>query len=323
MTVVQPSAAQRRSYLPYAGRWDLTVVTPGGSYPSWMEVSDRDGVVTIVVVGKEGGLHGSDQVRLEVVPVTTAPGLNESAVVMGDKTVATRLAFTTMESFGKPIPVEWTIESAGNRITGHQKRGDGVEGTITGEHAPPLRRKAPAQWSAPEALFNGRDLSGWEPDNAGENHWKAVDGSLVNVTAGANLRSTRKLDDFQLHLEFNCPRGGNSGIFLRGRYELQIEYALPATADATKKIGAIYGYLAPSVALQPKPGEWETLDVTLLGRMVTVIRNGVTITSNKQIPGITGSALDSREALPAPIYFQGDATDGIRYRNITVAVPAR
>jgi hypothetical protein len=286
-------------------------------------VSDRDGVVTIVVVGKEGGLHGSDHVRLEVIPVSTLPGLNESAVVIGDKTVASRLVFTTVEPFGKPIPVEWTIESAGNKITGHQKRADGVEGRITGEHAPAMKRKAVAQWSAPEALFNGKDLSGWEPDNAGENHWKAEDGGLVNVKAGANLRSTRKLDDFKLHLEFNCPRGANSGIFLRGRYELQIEYGLPITAEASKKIGSIYGFVAPAVAVPPAPGEWESLDVTLIGRMVTVVRNGVTIIDSKQIPGITGGALDSHEGLPGPLYFQGDATDGIRYRNVTVSVPGR
>jgi len=168
---VTPTFAQSRAYLPYAGRWDLTVETPTGSYPSWMEVSNRDGVVTVVVVGTEGGLHGSDHVRLEVAPVNTVPGLNESAVVMGDKTVTSRLAFTTVESFGKPVPVEWTIDSAGNKITGIQKRADGVEGKITGEHVPALKRKMPSQWAASEPLFNGKDLSGWEPDNAGENHW--------------------------------------------------------------------------------------------------------------------------------------------------------
>ena len=320
---VMPTFAQSRAYLPYAGRWDLSVETPSGTYPSWMEVSSRDGVLTVVVVGKEGGLHGSDRVRLEVAPVNTMPGLNESAVVMGDKTVASRLAFTTLESFGKPVSVEWSIDSAGNKITGLQKRADGVEGKITGEHAPALKRKAPSQWSSPEPLFNGKDLSGWEPDNVGENHWKAEDGALVNVKPGASLRSTRKLDDFKLHAEFNCAAGCNSGIFLRGRYELQIEYGSGPPADLSKKMGSIYSFLAPATTLPPTPGEWEALDITLVGRTVTVVRNGVTIIDNQQIPGITGGALDSHEGTPGPICLQGDATGSIRYRNITVGVPQR
>src|SRR5258708_30100315 len=94
-----PAPAQRRAYAPYAGRWDLTVTAGGQTYPSWIEVSDRDGVVTVVVVGREGGLHGSDNVRLEAVPVSTTPGLNGSAVQMGDQTVASQLAFTTLEAF--------------------------------------------------------------------------------------------------------------------------------------------------------------------------------------------------------------------------------
>jgi hypothetical protein len=320
---VPHASAQLRAYLPYAGRWDLTIQTPTETYPAWMEVSDRDGVVTIVVVGKEGGLHGSDRVRLEPLPVTTEPGLNDSAVRMGDKTVATRLAFSTVENFGKQVSVEWVIESAGNKVTGTQKRADGVEGKITGEHAPSLKRKPPAKWSAPEPLFNGKDLTGWEPMGSGENHWKAEDGTLVNVSAGANLRSTRKLDDFKLHAEFNCPRGCNSGIFLRGRYELQIEYGAKPAAEASRGMGAIFGFLAPSVTAPPTPGEWETLDVTLVGRTVTVVRNGMTIIDSKPIPGITGGAIDSREALPGPIYLQGDATDGIRFRKIETSVPSK
>jgi len=123
-------------------------------------------------------------------------------------------------------------------------------------------------------------------------------------------------------VEFNCPRGANSGIFLRGRYELQIEYGANPPAEASRGMGAIFGFLAPSVITPPTPGEWETLDVTLVGRMVTVIRNGVTVIDNKQIPGITGGARDSREALPGTIYLQGDVTDGIRFRNMTVSIPA-
>jgi len=186
-----------RAYLPYAGRWDLTIQTPAGSYPAWMEVSDRDGVVTIVVVGKEGGLHGSDHVRLEPLPVTTEPGLNDSAVRMGDKTVATRLAFTTMESFGRQIPVEWTIEKRRQQNYRSAKawRWSGRQGHRRAR--PVIEAQAARAMVGARTPVQRQRSQRLGTDTAGENHWKAADGTLVNVAAGANLRSTRKLDDFQ------------------------------------------------------------------------------------------------------------------------------
>src|SRR5207253_11289430 len=102
-----------------------------------------------------------------------------------------------------------------------EKRADRVEGEITGVPAPALKRKAPESWSKPEPLFNGRDLTGWEPDDPSQNHWKARDGELVNEKAGANIRLKQAFDDFKLHIEYNCPQNGNSGVYLRGRYEIQ------------------------------------------------------------------------------------------------------
>jgi hypothetical protein len=282
--------AQRRAYAPYAGRWDLTVTAGGETYPSWIEVSDRDGVVTVVVVGRVGALHGSDNVRLEAVPVTTTPSLNGSAVQLGDRTVASQLAFTTLEAFDasdKKIPVRWTIESAGNKITGTQKRGDGVEGTIAGERAPVLKRKAPARWSAPAPLSPGT------------------------------------FDDFRLHVEFNCPNGAAGAILLRGRYALDVEYAETADNGSTHRMGAIDGFLAPDVAVPPAPGTWENFDVTLVGRTLTVERNGVLIIDNKQIPGITGGAVDAREGQPGPILLSHGKANGVEFRNVTVSTPAR
>jgi hypothetical protein len=282
-----PSMAQRRAYAPYAGRWDLTVTAGGETYPSWIEISDKDGVV----VGRVGGLHGSDNVRIEAVPVTTTPGLNGSAVQLGDQTVASRLAFTTLEAFDqsdKKIPVRWTIESAGNKITGAQKRGDGVEGTIAGERAPVLTRKAPAKWSAPQPLS-----------------------------------PSGKFDDFKLHVEFNCPKGAAGGIFLRGRYELHLEYPEIADSTPTHQMGALYGFLAPDAATPASPGTWETFDVTLAGRALTAERNGVVTINNKQIPGITGGALDAHEAQPGPILLKSDKPNGVQFRNATVSTPAR
>lgn len=283
----------------FAGRWDLTVKTSKDTYPSWMEVTPQGDSAAIRLVGRVASVHPATEVKL------------------GNG----HLSFRTSEWFGKPTDVSWDFTVASGKLSGTQKRADGVEGGITGVRAPDLDRKPPAAWSAPELLFNGKDLSGWAADNPATNHWKAIGGDLVNEKAGANIRTTRKFQDFKLHIEYNCPEGGNSGVYLRGRYEVQVEYEPPSANDRFHNMGSIYGFLAPSVDLPKKPGQWESYDITLVGRKVTVVRDGVTTIDNQEIPGITGGAIDSHEAEPGPLYIQGDHTGGMKYRNIRISVP--
>ena len=285
----------------FAGRWDLTIVTPKGTYPSWMEFADEGGNPQVRIVGRVASVHEAQDVKLS----------------------GSQLSFTSSESFGKQIKVDWQMKLANGRLSGTQKRADGVEGELTGEHAPDLKRAAPREWTAPEPLFNGKDLSGWEPDNPSRTHWSAHNGELANDHGGANIRTTRKFDDFKLHIEYNCPQDGNSGVYLRGRYEVQVEYEKPGANDAAHGMGSIYGFIAPSAEVPPRPGQWESYDVTLVGRTVTVIRDGVKIIDNQEIPGITGGALDSQEGEPGQLYLQGDHTGGLKYRNITIALPKR
>jgi hypothetical protein len=298
---LMPALSKKAGSHPFGGRWDLTVKTPKDTYPSWMEFSEKGGAPEVRIVGRVASAHPATEVRLE----------------------GRRLAFTTTESFGGDIKVTWEMNVAGNKITGRQKRADGVEGEIAGVPAPLLKRKAPAAWSKPEALFNGKDLTGWEPDDPPQNRWKAENGELVNEKAGANIRTTRKFGDFKLHIEYNCPKDGNSGVYLRGRYEIQVEYEPPGTDDKLHGMGSIYGFIAPAVDVPARPGQWESYDATLVGRTVTIMRNGVTIIDNQEIPGITGGALDSHEGEPGPLYIQGDHTGGMKYRNITISVPQR
>ena len=93
---------------------------------------------------------------------------------------------------------------------------------------------------------------------------------------------------------------------------------LPDAEPSFDGLGAVYGYLAPSEMAAKKPGEWQTFDITLVGRMVTVVLNGTTIIANREIPGITGAALDSREGEPGPLLIQGDHGP-IEYRNLRIA----
>jgi hypothetical protein len=120
----------------------------------------------------------------------------------------------------------------------------------------------------------------------------------------------------------NCPDDANSGFYLRGRYEVQLEYAKEKEVPE-RSMGSVYGRLAPSSELPRTPGKWETFDITLVGRMVTVVRNGVTVIDNKEIAGITGGALNADEGEPGPFYIQGDHTGGLMFRNITVSVPKK
>ncbi len=296
-----PAASKKDGSSPFTGRWDLTIKTPQDTYPSWMEFAEKSGKVQVKIVGRVASVHPATDVKLD----------------------GSHLAFATTEWFEKDIPVTWEITIADGKLTGHQKRSDGVEGQLAGVHAPALRHKAPAAWTTPEPLFNGKDLTGWEPDNPSENHWKAQNGELLNQSAGANIRTTRKFEDFKLHIEYNCPKDGNSGVYLRGRYEIQVEYEPPGTDDKFHAMGSIYGFIAPAVEVPPRPGQWESYDVTFVGRTVTVVRNGVTTIENKEIPGITGGALNSDEGQPGPLYIQGDHTGGMKYRNITISVPQR
>ena len=234
----------------------------------------------------------------------------------------THLVLTVSAADTKAPALTWTLDVKGDKLTGVQQSGYAVS-QLTGVRAPELKREPPQAWTNPEPLFDGEDLNGWEPTTPSDNHWVAQDGTLLNTKKGANIETTRKFDDFKLHIEFNCPEGGNSGVYLRGRYEVQVEYEPLSFNDEFHRVGSIYGFIAPAGKLARTPGAWESIDVTLVGRMVTVVRNGVTTIDHQEIPGITGGALDSNEAEPGPIYIQGDHTGGMKYRNITIALPRR
>ena len=215
------------------------------------------------------------------------------------------------------------LDAKDGKLVGTQKHaGHSIE--LTGLPAPALKGHEPKAWTKPVKLFDGKDLSGWTPiGDTANSHWVVQDGDLLNENHGANLKSNEKFTDFKVHFEVNCPEGANSGFYLRGRYELQLEYEKTGTEPPERSMGAIYGRLAPSPMLPRKPGEWESFDVTLVGRTVTVVRDGTLTIDHKEIDGITGGALDANEGEPGSFYIQGDHTGGLKFRNITVSVPKR
>ncbi len=123
-----------------------------------------------------------------------------------------------------------------------------------------------------------------------------------------------------MHIEFRFPPESNSGVYLRGRYEVQVMDS-KGMEPQSGLFGGVYGFIAPSEMAAKAPGEWQYFDITLIGRMVTVVANGTQVICNREIPGITGGALDSNEEEPGPIYLQGDH-GAIDYRNIIIT-PAK
>ena len=297
-----PSFGQDKAFL---GRWDLTLTNARGSWPQWMELTAKD-----------GKLDGRIQPRGGAVRPIVAAKIDGGHLLI------------TVQAAGRGPEISWDLTVEGNKLTGVQKQGENSDTKIAGVRAPELNRPMPKAWTSPEPLFNGKDLAGWEPlGNPANNHWAAKDGELVNEARGSNLRTTRTFQDFKLHLEVNCPNTlpdgktqlCNSGIYLRGRDEIQV--GTEGGTNPTHEMGALYGFIAPAGDLPLGAGEWQTFDITLVGRKLTVVRNGTKIQDNVEIPGITGGALDSNEAEPGPIFFQGDHDPGMRYRNITIALP--
>jgi hypothetical protein len=282
---------------PFLGRWDLTVTNPRSSFPDWLEVTENNGALAARYQPQGGA----------------------SQPMRGVKIDGSHLILTVSPASNNRPEQIWDLTVSGDKLSGVQKNGDTESAKLEGVRAPALKRAAPRAWTDPEPLFNGKDLTGWEPTSATNNQWAAKDGQLVNAQRGANIKTTRKFDDFKLHIEFNCPdEHCNSGVYLRGRYEVQV--GTEGGTQPSHEQGAIYGMIAPSPAQPLGFGQWQVYDITLVGRNVTLIQNGTKVLDNAEIPGITGGALDANEGEPGPFFLQGDHGP-IAYRNITVSVP--
>ena len=202
---------------------------------------------------------------------------------------------------------------------------------FTGKRIPPMPGSPPdlskVRFGLPVLLFNGKDLAGWRPHEPDKiNGWSAQDGMLVNTTTKtdfsptgdhANLRTEAEFEDFWLHIEFLVEENRNSGIYLRGMYEAQV-VDRDSRMQGIQGPGAIFGRIAPSTNAGRPGGEWQTYDLTLVNRHVTVVLNGVRVIDNQPVIGPTAGAIYTDPSAPGPIYLQGDHTT-VKYRNIYLA----
>ncbi len=285
---------------PLVGRWDMTVTTPQGERPSWLEVSVSQGQPEGLMVGFWGNATPTGKVQVKDGEIEFAPPQN----------------------VGYSEGTTLTAKLVNGALAGTATSPQGATWRWTGERAPSLVRQGAPQWGKPVRLFNGRNLAGWKFADPSHGHvWSVVRGTLVKQGSGSELITDAKFEDFKLHVEFNCGPKSNSGVYLRGRYEVQIE--TDSAADPpNRRMGAIYGFIAPQPALPRTPDVWQTYDITLVGRTVTVAHDGRTVIDHQEIPGITGGALDSHEGLPGPIYLQGSEEGRVMFRDIVIT-PAK
>ena len=276
------------------GRWDMTIYIDGKQFPSWLEVQSSG----YILVGDFVGIVGSAR------PI--------SRINFTDN----KISFT--------VPPQWEDgkndlsfegQLTNDSLIGTMITADGKNLTWSAVRAPLMKRTSAPVWQKPVTLFNGKDLNGWHASGE-KNQWIVKDGVLQSPQSGANLITDATFNDFKLHIEFRYPEGSNSGVYLRGRYEVQIE-ASHGDEPLKGVYSAIYGFIAPSEIASKQPGEWQSFDIILLGRMVTIVANGKTVICNREIPGTTGGAINSKEGEPGPLLIQGDHGP-IEYRNIVI-----
>jgi hypothetical protein len=277
------------------GRWDLTVDMGDRIVPSWLEV-EKSGLKTLT--GHFVAEGGSAR------PISIV-NFNEGKVSFSIP--------PQWEPTDKYMVFDGTLQ--GGKLSGTIQSSLGKTYTFTGERAPLLKRSKPVVWGQPIPLFNGKDLTGWHASGK-TNQWVVENGVLKSPRSGSNIISDQKFEDFKLHIEFRFPEHSNSGVYLRGRYEVQVEDSY-GREPSSHLLGGVYGFLTPNEMAAKKAGEWQTYDITLVGRTVTVEVNGKKVINEQIIPGITGGALDSREGEPGPIMMQGDHGP-IEYRNIMI-----
>ena len=292
----EKSSPSNSSVQAFLGRWDLTLKAPGREYPSWLELRQDAGQLQAEMVGRWGNARPLPKVALS----------NGHLTFVSPK-----------EEEDRPEDMLFEGTLVGANLSGTVTGPNGTSWQWTGQKAPALKRSSAPKWGKPIPLFNGKDLSGWKMEGPGTTVWKVENGELVSPGNGPELINDSKFTDFKLHVEFNCAATSNSGVYLRGRYEVQIETD-SIEEPPSHHMGGVYGFLAASPELPRKPGEWQNFDITLVGRWITVVQNGQTIIDNKEIPGITGGALDSHEELPGPIYLQGSEKGHVAYRSIVI-----
>ncbi len=291
----------------FNGRWNIKV-HDGRLRAWWLEVT---GAGTDNLKGKFVGAPGGD-----------CNVIDDLAIRNGE------LSFSFVRGFVR-VPGDEKAKQKGiyraKLVDGKLDGSFSVEGynaptfNWTGTPAAVITDKDDGTWREAKRvkLFNGRNIKGWMPvEKNREMAWTVKNGLLTNMAGAPNIISEKKFWNFKVHMEYRIPEGSNSGLGLRGRYEVQIadSYGKPLN---THMMAALYSRIEPSVNASKPAGEWQTLDVTLIGRDVTVIHNGTKVIDKQVIDGPTAIVGDTDESTPGPIFVQGDHRE-VEIRSLVV-----
>ncbi|MBL8178734.1 MAG: DUF1080 domain-containing protein [Bryobacterales bacterium] len=282
----------------FNGRWDITPHNEPRRRAWWLEIQGAETATPkgAFISAYAGDLNVIDELKIEGDRISFGfRPRNGGHIVYKARLSSGKLIDGTVEDNGKPRSITWT-----------------------GVRAPVINDKDDGAWKKgkPISLFNGKDMSGWQPLIPNRDlGWTVQNGILTNAPKANNLISEQKFWNFELHAEFRVGEHSNSGIGLRGRYEIQIleDYGQKQNSH---NMGALYSRIAPSENASRKAGEWQTFDIRLIGRHVKVVLNGKKVVEG-EIDGLTAVAVDANEGEPGPFILQGDH-GSVEFRKLIV-----
>jgi hypothetical protein len=292
-------AARARTPPPVVGRWNLTVTGADGStFPSWLEITfGEDGKLGGRLCGREGVPEPLARVEWK----------------------KNQLLFVDLDRSPKGDQVErlYRAKMAFGMLDGEAIAPGGRSWSFIGSRPPKFRERGRVPWGKSVALIS-KGLIGWRLRNSSRGScWKEVGGVLSSRSPCVDIVSDGRYQDFMLRLEFMLSAGSSTGVFLRGRYQVPLRDDA-GVAPSAESTGAVHGLISPTRNAARAGDAWQVLEVTMIGRRISAILNGVRILENREIPGPTGGALDSEEAIPGPIMLRGG--DGsVSFRNIVVS----
>ena len=283
---------------PFLGKWDITGVGQHSNYVYWLEVKEEDGKLTGAFLNRSGSVLPLDEIKIEAGELIFSPKRARADL---------------------PKQVHRAKVEEG-RLLGMMTAGEGESDQSASQGA--VQSVAwigvrPPKWAdfdankrykmgTPVALFDGKGMEKWEVQYKDRpSGWSVVDGVMTNEAKANNLVTPHRFQDFKIHCEYKIEEHSNSGIFLRGRYELQVLDDAGKPPDIHSHM-ALYSRVKPSINAGLAAGQWQTMEATIVGNRLTVILNGKKVHDNIVIEGVTGGALDSNEGEPGPIMIQGD-----------------
>lgn len=281
---------------PFLGKWDITGTSTDGTSVYWLEVKTEDGKLSGYFLNRSGSVLKLAEIAIENGELIFSPttGPNATKVTHRARVDEGRLLGSAGEGAKKIAwigvrPPQWSEANA----NGRHKYGSTVE------------------------LFDGKTLAKWDMQHKDRpSGWSVVDGVMTNEARATNLISMHRFQDFKIKAEYKLEEKSNSGIFLRGRYELQVLDDFGKEAESHGHM-ALYSRVRPSVNASLPAGQWQIMEAIVVANRLTVVLNGKRVHDNIVIDGITGGALDSNEGEPGPIMLQGDHGK-VWFRKVTV-----